>query len=80
MTYSKTSMEKRIFHFENPLGKGDNNDNGEFTIPSAVAKEIEDFRCNCENKKGKVGFRNDNTYDKSRLEVICETEPSLNEE
>lgn len=70
-------MEKKIFHFDIPLGNGKE---GEFTIPSDVAKEIEDFRCNCESKKGKVGFRNDNIYDKSRLEVLCETEPSLKEE
>jgi hypothetical protein len=71
-------MEKKIFHFDTPLGI--DNENGEFSIPSDVAKEIEDFRCNCESKKGKVGFRNDNTYNRSRLEVLCETEPSLKEE
>lgn len=72
MTYSKTSVKKMIFHFDTPLGKRD-----EIFIPDEVANEIENFRDMCDLKKGRIGFSNNNIFDRKRLEVSCEEEPML---
>lgn len=74
MTYSKTLIEKIIFHFDAPLG----GDKGEIeSIPEEVADEIESFRYMCDKKKGRVGFSNNNIFDRKRLEILCEERPIL---
>lgn len=68
MPYSKTFVGKIIFHFDAPFGN---------VVSEDVAKDIESFRSMC---KGKVGFSNNGTYDRKRLEVSCEENPILIDE
>lgn len=74
MTYTKTWTYRLIFHFNTPIDDLDELSDEEYEL---LQSEIERFEEKCRRKGGVYGATNPNTFDRKRLELICNGKPEI---